>query len=95
MRAIERKEGLECTRSAQAGTVPVELEGPEWLDGEKAREDPEAGQERGLRGGGKQSTLDPEQICSQSPYAPWNGSRQILTARGMSRSASVASRDLT
>ena len=35
------------------GWDPVELEGPEWLDGEKAREDPEAGQERGLRGGGK------------------------------------------
>ena len=28
---------------------PVELEGPEWLDGEKARDDPEAGQERELK----------------------------------------------
>ena len=46
----------------------MELEGPEWLDGEKARDDPEAGQERGLRGGGEQSTLDP-------------GTRAILTAR--------------
>ena len=35
------------------GWDPVELEGPEWLDGEKARDDPEAGQERGLRGGGQ------------------------------------------
>ena len=42
------------------GWDPVELEGPEWLDGEKARDDPEAGQERGLRGGGQQSTLDPD-----------------------------------
>ena len=25
------------------GWDPVELEGPEWLDGEKARDDPEAG----------------------------------------------------
>ena len=33
------------------GWDPVELEGPEWLNGEKARDDPEAGQERGLRGG--------------------------------------------
>ena len=36
------------TESAHLGTLlvpgwdPVELEGPEWLDGEKAREDPEA-----------------------------------------------------
>jgi hypothetical protein len=29
------------------GWDPVELEGPEWLNGEKARDDPEAGQERG------------------------------------------------
>ena len=35
------------------GWDPVELEGPEWLDGEKARDDPDAGQERGLRGGGQ------------------------------------------
>ena len=38
------------TRDWSAGGVPgwdpVELEGPEWLDGEKAREDPKAGQER-------------------------------------------------
>ena len=26
----------------------MELEGPEWLDGENARDDSEAGQERGL-----------------------------------------------
>ena len=32
------------------GWDPVELEGPEWLNGEKARDDPEAGQERRLRG---------------------------------------------
>jgi predicted metal-dependent enzyme (double-stranded beta helix superfamily) len=28
------------------GWDPVELEGPEWLDGEKAMDDPEAGQEQ-------------------------------------------------
>ena len=31
------------------GWDPVELEDPEWLDGGKARDDPEAGQERGFR----------------------------------------------
>ena len=54
------------------GWDPVELEGPEWLDGEKAREDPEAGQERGLRGGGQQSTLDPEQVA-RAPRRPGAG----------------------
>ena len=49
-----------------------ELEGLEWLDGEKAREDPEAGQERALRGGGRQSTLDPEQIA-RAPMRPGAG----------------------
>ena len=61
VKAIERKEGLDCMRSARLG--PVEMEGPEWLDREKAREDPEAGKERGLKGGGKQITLDPEQFA--------------------------------
>ena len=58
------------------GWDPVELEGPEWFDGEKVREDPEAGQERGLRGGGEAKHVGPRAI-SQSPYVPW--SRQILT----------------
>jgi hypothetical protein len=39
---------------------PVEMAGSELLDGEKAWEDPDAGQERGMRGGEEQDTLDPE-----------------------------------
>ena len=41
------------------GWDPVELEGPEWLNGEKAWDDPEAGQDRGLRGGGEQMHVGP------------------------------------
>ena len=62
------------------GWDPVELEGPEWLDGEKAREDPEVLSRTRARieGMGEAKHVGPRAI-SQSPYAPW--SRQILTAR--------------
>ena len=75
------KRGIRVHEECQAGTqwspvgrpsLPRQPSRPEWLDGEKSREDPEAGQERGLRGGGKQSTLNPEQLA-RAPMRPGAG----------------------
>ena len=77
------KRGIRVHEECQAGThpEPVELEGPEWVDGEKAREDPEAGQDSTrIEGRGEAKHVGPRAI-SQSPYAPW--SRQILTTAGL------------
>ena len=50
VKAIERKEGLECARSARLG--PSGVGRPRVVGRKKAWDDPETGQERGMRGWG-------------------------------------------
>jgi len=76
VRAIERKEGLECTRSARLG--PSGVGRPRVVGRRKGEGGPGSRTRARIEGRREAKHVGPRAI-SQSPYAPW--SRQILTAR--------------
>ena len=76
VRAIERKEGLECTRSARLG--PSGVGRPRVVGRREGEGGPGSRTRARIEGRGEAKHVGPKAI-SQCPYAPW--SRQILTAR--------------
>ena len=76
VRASERKEGLECTRSTRLGPSGV---GRPRVVGRKEGEGGPLKQDK--RGWGEQSTLDPEEVA-RAPMRPGAGRSRRLGGEG-------------